>query len=132
MYFNEPSPLHLSIKVSEKICINSLGYGPDAVDQFIKFVTRQEVSMRVIKSMILSMLLTVPVAAMAVDDQVNINTADVAELEKELTGVTEELARAIVAYRQKHGDFKSPEDLELVEGIGYDIVNINKDVIVVK
>jgi competence ComEA-like helix-hairpin-helix protein len=49
-----------------------------------------------------------------------------------LTGVTEGLARAIVAYRQKHGDFKSPEDLELVEGIRYDTVNINRNVIVVK
>ena len=88
--------------------------------------------MRVFKSMILSMLLAVPVAAMAVDDKVNINTADVAELEKELTGVTEELARAIVAYRQKHGDFKNIEDLELVEGIRYDTLNINRDVIVVK
>lgn len=88
--------------------------------------------MRVFKSMILSMLLAVPVVAIAVDDQVNINTADIAELEKELTGVTEELARAIVAYRQKHGDFKNIEDLELVEGIRYDTLNINRDVIVVK
>ena len=88
--------------------------------------------MRVFKSMILSILLAVPVAATAVDDQVNINTADAAELEKELTGVTEGLARAIVAYRQKHGDFKSPEDLELVEGIRYDTVNINRNVIVVE
>ncbi|NIN36785.1 MAG: hypothetical protein GWO08_20800 [Gammaproteobacteria bacterium] len=53
--------------------------------------------MRVFKSMILSILLAVLVAATAVDDQLIINTADATELEKEFAGVTQGLARTIVA-----------------------------------
>jgi competence protein ComEA len=57
---------------------------------------------------------------------VNINTADAATLAAELTGVGPALAEAIVADRQAHGNFASPEALTRVKGIGTRIVELNK------
>ena len=48
---------------------------------------------------------------------VNINTATKEELTT-LKGIGEKKAQAIIDYRKKHGDFKSVDDLEKVEGIG--------------
>ncbi len=48
---------------------------------------------------------------------VNINTADVAQLEL-LPGIGSVLAQRIVDYRTKHGQFSSVLDLCQVEGIG--------------
>ena len=47
--------------------------------------------------------------------QVNINTASVSDLVR-VKGVTGTKARAIVAYRKKHGDFKTVNDLAKVKG----------------
>ncbi len=49
---------------------------------------------------------------------VNINTADAATLSRELQGIGIKRAQAIVDYRQKHGPFKSADELALVKGIG--------------
>lgn len=48
---------------------------------------------------------------------VNINTATQAELQT-LQGIGPAKAKAIVDYRKKNGPFKSPGDLEKVNGIG--------------
>jgi len=60
---------------------------------------------------------------------VNINTADAATLAKELSGVGPKLAQAIVDYRQKHGPFKSADELALVKGVGKAAVARNRDLI---
>jgi competence protein ComEA len=57
---------------------------------------------------------------------VNINTADATTLAAELTGVGPALAEAIVADRQAHGSFATPEALTRVKGIGERIVEMNK------
>lgn len=57
---------------------------------------------------------------------VNINTADAETISKELDGVGLTKARAIVEYRQKHGPFKSADDLSLVKGIGERTVDLNR------
>lgn len=57
---------------------------------------------------------------------VNINTADAATLAKELSGVGDVKAAAIVEYRQKHGAFKTVDDLALVPGIGNKFVERNR------
>lgn len=48
---------------------------------------------------------------------VNINTASEAELEA-VRGIGPGKAKAIVAHRQKNGNFKSLEELEQVKGFG--------------
>ena len=48
---------------------------------------------------------------------ININTASVRELQK-LNGVGAVTARAIVGYRDEHGDFGSVDELLNVHGIG--------------
>ena len=63
---------------------------------------------------------------------VDINTADAETISAELKGVGLAKAKAIVEYRQKHGPFKSPDDLSLVKGIGERTVEINRANIRVK
>lgn len=70
-----------------------------------------------------------PAAAAAV---VNINTADAATLAAGLHGVGDAKAQAIIAYRNEHGPFKSPEQLAAVKGIGEALVEKNRDRIAVK
>ena len=53
----------------------------------------------------------------AQDVLVNLNTADVPELE-ELPRVGPVLAERIVEWRTQHGPFARPEDLDAVPGIG--------------
>ena len=47
---------------------------------------------------------------------ININTASLKELD-ELWGVGKVIAQNIINYRKTHGDFKTPEDIKLVDGI---------------
>lgn len=82
--------------------------------------------MAVLKSLCLATLLAVSPLALGAE-LVDINTADAATLAKELTGVGEAKAQAIVAYREQHGPFKSVDELALVEGIGQKTVAANKD-----
>ena len=58
---------------------------------------------------------------------VDINTADAQTISEELEGVGLTKAQAIVEYREKHGPFKSAEDLSLVKGIGDRTVELNRD-----
>jgi|GEM_PF-1861082 len=69
---------------------------------------------------------TVPVGG-----PVNINTADVREL-MTLDGVGRTVAERIVEYREKHGPFKTPEEIRRVSGIGRGLWERNRDRIVVK
>ena len=50
-------------------------------------------------------------------DVIDLNTADAQALQR-LPGIGEKLAGAILAYRDAHGPFRTPEDLKKVEGIG--------------
>lgn len=58
---------------------------------------------------------------------VNINTASAAEIAETLQGVGEAKAQAIVAYREEHGQFESPEALSSVTGIGSATVEKNRE-----
>lgn len=57
---------------------------------------------------------------------ININQADAATLDKALVGVGAEKAKAIVAFRQQHGPFKSVDELALVKGIGPKLIERNR------
>jgi competence protein ComEA len=75
-------------------------------------------------------LAMIPVWAMA--GPVNINTADAVTISEQLKGIGLSKAEAIVEYRDKHGPFRSAEDLSLVKGIGKRTVEINRGDIRVK
>ena len=62
---------------------------------------------------------------------VNLNTADEATLQRELSGVGAVKAKAIVAYREANGDFTSVDELLEVKGIGKVILERNRDKIVI-
>jgi competence protein ComEA len=73
-----------------------------------------------------ALLATVIAAAQAGAGPVNINSADAATLAKELKGIGASKAAAIVDYRQKHGPFRSIEELALVSGIGQKFIDQNR------
>jgi competence protein ComEA len=81
-----------------------------------------------IRKLALSVLL-LPVLALA--GPVNVNTADAETISESLQGVGLSKARAIVEYRQKHGPFKTADDLSLVKGIGERTVELNRGNILV-
>lgn len=62
---------------------------------------------------------------------INLNTADEATLQRELSGVGAAKARAIVAYREANGDFASADELLEVKGIGKAIFEKNRDKVAV-
>jgi len=60
---------------------------------------------------------------------VNVNAADAATLARELVGIGPSKAQAIVAHRDKHGPFRSAEDLARVRGIGAKTVDRNREML---
>jgi competence protein ComEA len=71
-----------------------------------------------------AMLLLSPFVANA--EPVNVNTADASALAKALNGIGPAKAKAIVAYRDKNGPFKSVDQLALVEGITQKLIERNR------
>lgn len=71
---------------------------------------------------------TVQVAQVAT---INLNTADAATLQRELTGIGEIKAQAIVAYREEHGSFATVDELLEVKGIGAATLEKNRDKLMV-
>lgn len=57
---------------------------------------------------------------------VDLNTADAATLARELKGIGEVRARAIVEYRRNNGPFRSVDELALVKGIGPRVIEQNR------
>jgi len=63
--------------------------------------------------------------------KININTASAEEL-AQLKGIGPSHAAKIVAYREKSGPFKMPEDLVQVSGIGQKTFEANQEFIIVE
>lgn len=76
-------------------------------------------------SMAMACLLPI-VAGTALAAPVNVNTADAQAIAVALNGVGAQKAEAIVAYREAHGPFTSPDDLMQVKGVGQAIVDKNR------
>jgi len=57
---------------------------------------------------------------------VNLNTADAATLARDMDGIGETKARAIVEHRKSKGAFRSVDELALVKGIGSKTVERNR------
>lgn len=64
--------------------------------------------------------------AVAHQESININTADVQELTK-LKGIGEKKAEAIVAWRKENGNFKTVDQLVEVKGIGEATLTANRE-----
>ncbi|VVN03148.1 ComEA family DNA-binding protein [Pseudomonas fluorescens] len=60
-------------------------------------------------------------------DKIDLNKADAATLQRELSGVGEAKASAIVAYRETNGPFASVDELLEVKGIGKAILDRNRE-----
>ena len=89
--------------------------------------------MNLIKTAFSTLLLSLAFAGSAfAADQVNLNTADAATLDRVLLNVGPAKAEAIVDYRKEHGAFRSAEELAMVKGIGLKTVEKNRDRIVVR
>ncbi len=85
----------------------------------------------------LALTSVVPVEAVHAADatiaqKVDINHADAESIAATLTGVGLKRAQAIVAYREKMGNFASLEQLIEVKGIGPSVLAKNKERIVLK
>lgn len=69
--------------------------------------------------------------AVAADERVNLNTADMTELEQ-LHGVGPKTAQAIIDFRDAQGEFTSPDQLLAIKGIGEKTLAKMRDQIVVQ
>lgn len=102
-----------------------------------------------LSSLLLAVLVSLPLAATAAESPatesanaaaaqvaqtglVNLNTADVTTLQRELAGIGATKAQAIVAYREEHGDFATVDELLEVKGIGEATLEKNRDKLSVK
>ena len=72
------------------------------------------------------------VTAAYASDTVNINTASIEVPAEALVGVDPELARRIVDFRERYGEFKSIEALGDVRGIGPSLLVKNEGKIVIE
>ena len=57
----------------------------------------------------------------------NLNTADAPTLQRELNGIGQAKAQAIVAYREANGPFQSVDELLEIKGIGNALMERNRD-----
>jgi competence protein ComEA len=80
------------------------------------------------KTGLICAVLAAAVGSSAWAGPINVNSADAKALAKELDGVGDKTAAAIVAERQANGPFKSAEDLnKRVKGFGDKTLEKNKD-----
>lgn len=70
--------------------------------------------------------------ALCLASEVDLNTADAETLARELDGVGNARAEAIVDYREQHGSFLSVDELLNVTGIGEYVLEANRSKIQVE
>ena len=86
--------------------------------------------MKAFHSLLLTTILLFSTSAMSAQTQaekVNINTANAEQIASGISGIGENKAKAIVEYRTSHGEFKSIDALQNVDGIGEKTIEKNKD-----
>ena len=93
-------------------------------------MNNRKMVMAVLVAVLIGWLSVINVSAAEVQ-KVNINTASAGEL-TQLKGIGPVIAARIIAYREKNGAFKMPEDLMQVSGIGQKIFAANQELIVVQ
>ena len=80
--------------------------------------------MDIFRKTLLATLVLVPSLLLA-GEMININTAGKESL-MSIKGIGEKRADAIISWREKHGPFKSVDDLEGINGIGKSIIEDNR------
>ncbi|MFO1402113.1 MAG: ComEA family DNA-binding protein [Steroidobacteraceae bacterium] len=79
-----------------------------------------------IRSTPIAAMLLAALASVAAAGPVSINSADAATIARELKGIGLAKAEAIVEYRQKHGPFRTADELASVRGIGQKTIEHNR------
>ncbi len=79
-----------------------------------------------IKGLTAALVAATLLAPIAIAGPVDVNTADAKTLARELDGVGQAKAEAIVSYREKNGPFKSADDLAKVKGLGKKLIEQNR------
>lgn len=81
-----------------------------------------------IRNVLIAMILSLAVAqtGLAQEMTVDINTASAEQLAEALDGVGPAKSEAIVAYREKNGDFEHIDELVNVRGIGLRTLDQNR------
>ena len=69
----------------------------------------------------------VEISTQSQSGRINLNGADASTLQRELSGIGEAKAKAIVAYRESNGSFASVDELLEVKGIGKAILDKNRE-----
>jgi len=76
---------------------------------------------------ILALLILISTPGLAAAGMINLNSADAKSLSNTLDGIGLTKARAIVAYRNQHGNFSSLDQLLQVKGVGKKTLERNRD-----
>jgi competence protein ComEA len=109
-------------------------------------VVRSKIGLKVAAAALASLILTLPAGVyaqsqnpvntpteqtQAINNKVDINTADAETLALALDGVGMAKAQDIIAYREQNGNFKTADDLQKVSGIGKATLERNRSRILV-
>ena len=90
-------------------------------------IIKKEINMDILRKAVLSLLLVTSLNCFA-EEAIDINVADQATL-MTIKGIGEKRAAAIVAYRDKNGDFKSIDELIEVQGISESLVEKSRELL---
>ena len=92
----------------------------------------KKMKVMLVLSIVAAFIMVLSGPAFATDaKKININKASIEEL-TQLKRIGQKYAKRIIEYREKNGDFKAPEDILKVKGIGNKTYELNKDLITVK
>lgn len=82
-----------------------------------------------IRNVLIALILSLAIVqtGLAEETTVDINTASAEQLAEALDGVGPSKSEAIVAYREKNGEFEHIDELVNVRGIGLRTVDQNRD-----
>jgi competence protein ComEA len=87
---------------------------------------RERSEAMLIKGLSAALVAAMLLAPTAIAGPVDVNTADAKTLARELDGIGQAKAEAIVSHREKNGPFKSVEDLAKVKGLGKKLIDQNR------
>ncbi|MGH8384625.1 MAG: ComEA family DNA-binding protein [Pseudomonas sp.] len=103
------------------------GFFYSLVFSLLTSVSTAAISAPVVKAEAGSAPLMQEISTKAQSGKVDLNVADAPTLQRELSGIGETKAKAIVAHRETNGPFVSVDDLLEVKGIGKAILDRNRE-----